>query len=273
MRWPRRPRDAGVRGTAAGAGAGAGVAMHSVLRGVQWGLDRMVSVGYGVVYDFVFDHFPPYPALQREILALLAAAVPEAASRRDVRVLEVGCGPGNLTLAIAEAGFTVVGVDAYDGLLEVAREKRRARHLPNLAFRQGDVARGNTFPPGSFDQVVSVHSLYVHPEPARLLAEVSRLLKPGGHAVFVNHTRRHGLGATVRTLAARQGLRAALQALVWVLPNAIFEATRMRVGPHYWAEEEFAARVRAAGFTVLAVRRTFLNDASILVWARKDAEG
>lgn len=258
-----------MRGTA---GAGAGLAMNSVFRGVQWGLDRMLSVAYGVVYDFVFDHFPPYPALQREILALLAAAVPETASRRDVRVLEVGCGPGHLTLAIAEAGFTVVGVDAYDGLLEVAREKRRARHLPNLAFRQADIARGNTFRPGSFDQVVSVHALYVHPEPTRLLAEVGRLLRPGGHAVLVNHTRRHGLWATVRTLAAREGLRAALQALVWVLPNAVFELTRRRVGPHYWQEEEFAAQVRAAGLSVLAMRRTFLNDASLLVWARKDTE-
>jgi len=246
--------------------------MNSVLRGVQWGLDRMLSVGYGVVYDFVFEHFPPYLALQREILALLAAGVPETASRRAVRVLEVGCGPGNLTLAIAEAGFTVVGVDAYEGLLEVAREKRRARHLPNLAFRQADVARGNTFHPGTFDQVVSVHSLYVHPEPARLLVEVQRLLRPGGHAILVNHTRRHGVWSTVRTLAAREGARAALQALVWVLPNAIFESTRRRVGPHYWPEAEFAARVRAAGLTVLAVRRTFLNDASLLVWARKDTE-
>ena len=54
--------------------------------------------------------------------------------------------------------------------------------------------------------------------------------------------------------------------------DALFEAARRRIGPHYWSEQEFAANLTAAGFTVLESRRTFLNGASVLVWARKDAE-
>ena len=52
----------------------------------------------------------------------------------------------------------------------------------------------------------------------------------------------------------------------------MFETARRRIGPHYWNEQEFTANVRAAGLTVLESRRTFLNGASVLVWARKDAE-
>ena len=50
----------------------------------------------------------------------------------------------------------------------------------------------------------------------------------------------------------------------------MFEVTRKRVGPHYWQEEEFASRLRGAGFTVLELRRTFFDEASLLAWVRKD---
>jgi SAM-dependent methyltransferase len=234
-------------------------------------LDRLLSVGYGVVYDYVYPRFRHYQRLQAEVRDLVEAAVPARVERRDVRVLEVACGPGNFTCALAEAGFTVTGLDAYAALVDAAKEKRRARHLSNLAFRHGELTCGNTFRDETFDQVVSIHAIYVHPAPDRLLREAYRVLKPGGHAVFVNHTRQIGRWSTVRELARRDGVGAALHGLLWVLPNRIFEATRRRVGPHYWDEETFAARVRGSGFSVLAMRRTFLGDASLLVWARKNA--
>ncbi len=244
--------------------------MGSVLRGIQWGLDRMLSVGYGVVYDFIFERFPPYQTLLREVLGLLESAVPAGAHRRDVRVLDIGCGPGNFTFTLAQAGFSVVGIDPYDALVDLAREKRRAQHLANLAFRHADLARGDTFREGGFDQVVNIHSLYVHPAPVQLLREVHRVLKPGGHAVFVNFTRRVWLWSSFRDVRGRDGLGAALRCLLWVLPNAVFEVTRKRIGPHYWQEEEFTRHLREAGFTVLELRRTFFGGASLLAWVRKD---
>jgi ubiquinone/menaquinone biosynthesis C-methylase UbiE len=246
-------------------------AVSSVFRGIQWGLDRMVSVGYGVVYDYIVGRFPPYQELHAEVLRLVESAVPPGTTRRDVRVLDVACGPGNFTLGLAVAGFETVGIDAYAGLVELAREKRKAHHRANLAFRHADLARGGTFPEGSFDLVVNIHSLYVQPDPQRLLKEVHRVLKPGGRAVFVNFTRRVWLRSTVRDVKRREGTRAALRCLLWVLPNSIFEATRKRVRPQYWEEAEFTANLRAAGFEVLELRRTFFEGASLLAWASKSA--
>lgn len=245
--------------------------MSSVLGGVQWGVDRILSVGYGLVYDYIFERFTPYQKLQREVLDLVESAVDASRSRQDVNVLDVACGPGNFTFVLAEAGFSTVGLESYEALVEVAREKRRAKRLANLAFRHGDLAEG-TLRAASFDQLVNIHALYVHAEPQRLLREAYRVLKPGGHAIFVNHTRHVGLLPTFSDIRRRAGLPAALRCLVWLLPNSIFEATRRRIGPHYWNEEQFSAHLRAAGFTVLGTRRTFLNDASVLVWARKDTE-
>lgn len=254
-----------------GAAAAEGV-MGSVVQALQWGLDRMLSVGYGVVWDAIYEQFRPYQELQAEVLGLVEKSAPDGTARRDAHVLDVGCGPGNFTLVLAEAGFTTIGLESYAALVELAREKRRAKRLANLAFRQGDLATGAGVRDGSFDTVVSIHGLYVHPEPLTLLREARRVLKPGGHAVLVNPTRQVGQWSTFREIKARDGLRAALASLVWLLPNSIFEIARRRIGPHYWDEAQFASNLKAVGFTVLETRRTFLNGASVLVWARRDVE-
>ena len=232
----------------------------------------MLCVAYGVVYDYIFERFRPYQDLQKEIRRLVEITTADSVDRRQVHVLEVGCGPGNFTLSLAEAGFSVTGLDAYGALVELAREKRGAKRLANVAFRCGDLSEGATFREGAFDHIVTIHSLYVHPAPERLLSEAYRVLKPGGHAIFVNHTRQVGLWPTLRELAHCEGLQAALRCLVWLLPNAIFEVARRPIGPHYWGETEFGTRLQQAGFTVLEMRRTFLNGASLLVWARKNTE-
>jgi SAM-dependent methyltransferase len=242
----------------------------SLLGGVRWGVDRMLSVGYGLVYDYIYEQFRPYQQLQSQVLELVTAGVPAGTLKRDVHVLDIGCGPGNFTFVLAEAGFNAVGLESYAALVEVAREKRRAKRLANLTFRHGDLADGAGIREASFDELVSIHSLYVHPEPETLLKEAYRILKPGGHAIFVNHTRQVAQWSTFHEIKRRDGIQPALSSLLWLVPNSIFEAARRRIGPHYWDEAQFTTKLQAAGFTVLQARRTFINGASLLMWARKD---
>lgn len=244
-------------------------ALASIVRGCQWGLDRALTVGYGIVYDYIFERFGPYRTLQADVLRRLEAHVPPWINRRDIRVLDIGCGPGNTTLMLGEAGFSVLGIDPYAALIDLAREKRRSRHVPNVAFRQADLAQGGARWGETYDLVVNVHSLYAHPAPQQLLECAWQVLRPGGAGIFVNFARRVPLVATVRELARRQGLASAARCLPWVLPNALFELTRRRIGPHYWQEDEFAARLEAAGFRVLELTRTFFEDVSLLAWVTK----
>src|SRR5437870_6867472 len=95
--------------------------MNSPFGGLQWSLDRMLSVAYGVVYDYIFERFAPYQQLQAEIRTLVEASVPAAVDRREVRVLDIACGPGNFTCLLAESGFTVTGLDTYGALVEGPR--------------------------------------------------------------------------------------------------------------------------------------------------------
>lgn len=249
--------------------------MGSLHSGLQWTVDRMLSVAYGLVYDYIFERFGPYQKLQAEVLELVErSAKASSPDRRAFQVLDIDCGPGNLTFVLAEAGFSVLGLEPYGALVELAREKRRAKRLANLAFSQGDLATARGIRDASFNQVVNVHSLYSHADPRALLAHAYRVLKPGGHAIFVNHTQPVRPQATFRELWTREGPGSALSCLLlWLLPHSLFEASRRRVGPHYWSAETFAANVRSAGFTVLETRRTFLNGASLLLWASKESEG
>src|SRR5216117_2678251 len=91
----------------------AGTIMTWNVGGIRGWLDRALAVGHRVVYDYVYPRFSHYQRLQAEIRDLVEAAVPARLERREVRVLDVGCGPGNFTCALAEAGFNVTGLDSY----------------------------------------------------------------------------------------------------------------------------------------------------------------
>lgn len=244
-----------------------GVGIERLRNGVQWGVDRMLSVGYGVVYDYIFDRFPPYRRLRQEVMAIVSEDAGDRAPR-DVRVLDIGCGPGNLALMLADAGYTVVGVEAYDALVTLAQEKRRTRRLPNLAFRHSDVLHG-AFRADEFDEIVNVHFLYAHRDPRAILREAFRVLKPGGSGVFVNLTRRVHVRPTFSSVRSRFGSSVALRSMLWVLPNALFETLRRGTAPHYWDEDQFASELRAVGFEVTDLRRTFFDAASLLARVRK----
>ncbi len=258
------PNDSAIRGSAAG------TTMRAVSRAVRWALERSLAVGYGVLYDYIFERFPAYRILQQELLRVLAAGAAGVANPRSVQILDIGCGPGNLSLAMAAAGYSVIGVDAYEPLVTLAQEKRRSRQVPNVAFKHADLLGERPFAAGHFDQVVAVHFLYAHPDPDAILREAAHVLAPGGHGVFVNLTRRVWVRPTFRRLREQAGWGVALGALLWMVPNAVFEELRpRRTGPHYWNEAQFTEHLSAAGFEVLELRRTFFEDASLLAWVRK----
>jgi SAM-dependent methyltransferase len=95
------------------------------------------------------------------------------------RVLEVGCGTGVLTRAIARWSGVgeVVGIEPAPSLLSKARAL--AAELPNIRFEEGD-GRSLPFDPGSFDVVVFDSTLSHVPAPERALSEAFRVLRPRG---------------------------------------------------------------------------------------------
>ena len=92
------------------------------------------------------------------------------------RVLDVGCGTGTLSLALARRGAQTVGVDASEAYLDGAR---RLRPHPDVTYEHGD-ARHLRYSSASFDACVSTLAIDVIPEVDVVGAEMRRVTRPGG---------------------------------------------------------------------------------------------
>lgn len=95
-----------------------------------------------------------------------------------VRVLDVATGPGYVAAAAAKRGADVVAIDFSKAMVEHAR-----RAHPALDIRQGD-AEALAFEPGSFAAAVVSFGLLHFARPERALAEIRRVLRPGGRVAF-----------------------------------------------------------------------------------------
>ena len=104
-------------------------------------------------------------------------------------MLEVGVGTG---LALRHYGprVSVTGVDYSEEMLAKARAKVKEEGLTNVASLRRMDARELGFPDESFDHVACMHVISVVPEPERVMAEIARVVRPGGTVVIVNHFQR-----------------------------------------------------------------------------------
>jgi SAM-dependent methyltransferase len=101
--------------------------------------------------------------------------------RSGLSVLDAGCGPGSMTVQIAElvAPGQVVGIDLDEAQFQIGRNLADQRGLSNLRLQIGNVYQLD-FPDESFD-VVFMHAVLYHlGEPQRALREARRVLKSGG---------------------------------------------------------------------------------------------
>jgi len=118
---------------------------------------------------------PGYRALTGRITARFAGALLDAAHvGPGRRVLDAGCGHGDLCAAAAARGATPLGIDLAEGMVAAAR----AAH-PELEFRVAD-AEDLPFADGRFDAAVAAFLVNHLPQPERGVRELRRVVAPGG---------------------------------------------------------------------------------------------
>jgi ubiquinone/menaquinone biosynthesis C-methylase UbiE len=103
-----------------------------------------------------------------------------------LRILDVGCGTGRLMVPVARMGHEVTGIDHHPDSLRVASVNARKAGV-SVQLQQGDIVRSlQRFDNATFDGVMAIESLYVVEQYDQAIAQVVRVVKPGG-MVFITH--------------------------------------------------------------------------------------
>jgi SAM-dependent methyltransferase len=164
--------------------AGAAAAAVAVLRH-----GRRATRGHRVPGGILIGHTGVYDTLSRLLLGPLyrrIAADVAAVAPDGAQVLEVGCGPGHLSIRLARHGLEVTGLDLDPAMIARARvnaDRPGNSDQPRPSFVVGDVA-ALAFPDRSFDLVVSTLSMHHWADPAAGLTEIGRVLRPGARALI-----------------------------------------------------------------------------------------
>ena len=105
--------------------------------------------------------------------------------RPDMRILEFGCGTGTTAVHHAPHVQHIDAIDISEKMLDICRDKARDADIDNITFTRGTLAEFNAAD-ASFDAVLGLNVIHLLPDREAVIAEVARILKPGG--IFVSST-------------------------------------------------------------------------------------
>jgi SAM-dependent methyltransferase len=151
------------------------------------------------------------------------------------RLLDVGCGAGQLTLPAARKGILVTGLDLAANLVQQARARAAAEGL-QVQVDEGD-AEDLPYADASFDVVMSLIGAMFAPRPESVAAEMIRVCKPGGRVVMGNWTPEGHIGQMFKVIGKH------------VPPPAIFPS------PLLWGDEATVRQRFATGMADLRIHR------------------
>jgi SAM-dependent methyltransferase len=197
---------------------------------------------------------PPSPFAQPELWNELHAAyeaslaprfsiaavrgIERVAPEPTAEVLDVGCGPGTLSIAVAPRVRAVVAVDFAEAMLALLEAKCRRAGITNITATLADGA-ALPFADARFDAAFSCFGLFLFADRAAGLAELRRVVKPGARVMLSSWTPPEGpLEATYRLVRE-------------ALPDLPFVAGRGSLA----SREEILGELAAAGFASTEVER------------------
>ncbi|MGO4501746.1 MULTISPECIES: bifunctional 2-polyprenyl-6-hydroxyphenol methylase/3-demethylubiquinol 3-O-methyltransferase UbiG [unclassified Dyella] len=184
-----------------------------------------------------------------------AAYVADRLDLRGARVADVGCGGGLLSEALAKAGARVTGIDLGEKVIEIARLHMHESRLetPNLDidYRVQSSAELAAAEPETFDAVCCMELIEHVPDPAALVGDLVRMVKPGGVVV---------MSTLNRTPAAFGAAILGAEYIMRMLPR----------GTHHYAQflkpSELGRLMRHAGLEVDDVSGLGYNPISRKAW-------
>lgn len=168
----------------------------------------------------------------------------------DMHILEFGCGTGTTAIHHSPHVQHIDAVDISENMLEIGREKAREAKIENITFNQGTLLEFKA-DAASLDAVLGLNVIHLLPDRQAVLAEVARILKPGG--VFVSSTGCLG--------------NSYLRLIKLIVPLGKF----LRLMPDVFilTEDELASEIESAGFAIESQWHHGIQDIDVFIVARK----
>jgi 2-polyprenyl-6-hydroxyphenyl methylase/3-demethylubiquinone-9 3-methyltransferase len=177
------------------------------------------------------------------------------AGLKGQRVLDVGCGGGILSDAMARRGANVTGIDLATKALKVAQLHALEAATPNVLYLETSVEALAAEQPGSFDLVTCMEMMEHVPDPASVVRSCRELVKPGGW-VFFSTINRNPKAFLFAILGAEYLLR--------LLPRGTHEYAK------FIRPSELAAHCRQSGLDLLHTRGMEYNPLTRRYWLSSD---
>ena len=166
-------------------------------------------------------------------------------------VLDVGCGGGILSDAMARAGATVTGIDLATKSLKVAQLHALETQTPNVNYREVSAEALVAEAPAQFDVVTCMEMLEHVPDPASIVKACAALVKPGGWVFFSTLNRNP-------------------KSFLFAIIGAEYVLNLLPKGTHEFAKfikpSELAAHCRSAGLTLNATKGLQYNPITRRYW-------
>jgi ubiquinone/menaquinone biosynthesis C-methylase UbiE len=225
---------------------------------------------YFKVYD-VLNLLIPYQELLETICNELEIKPGE-------KILEAGCGTGNLAIKIKERGGDVIGLDNCKEALEIYKKKD-----PNAKIVLADLREKLPFPDNYFDKIACNNTLYIIPKEKQLdvLKELYRILKPEGKIIITNPLKESRIykiyTAGIRANFKKEGLVRTIIKIVKFFPQTIeifyFNCVlnkKIKEGKGYFStEEELQNLLRNSGFRNILKKGLVYANQNILLIGEK----
>ena len=203
-----------------------------------------------------------------QINPLRLAWIQERVSLQGLKVLDVGCGGGILSDAMARAGAQVLGIDLADKALKVAQLHALETQTPGVQYRSISAEDLAAEQAAQFDVVTCMEMLEHVPDPASVVSACANLVKPGGWVFFstLNRNPKSFLFAIVGA-----------EYILNMLPRGTHEYAKFiqpsELATHCRAVDLAWQSTRGLGYNPLTRRYSLNADTSVnyLVATRKDA--
>lgn len=200
------------------------------------------------VYAFCYDAIArliPYQQMMDDIVAALQL-------KSGMKILDAGCGTGNLEKWILKTGLGVemVAVDFSEAMLKRAKKKIRSN---SIQFQKLDLTKRLPFDDSSFDAIVSNNVLYALPNAEEVIGEFKRVLKPSGRmvicdpkpgssfmSIFWSHLFSGGLlKALIRLVVLIGSVILIPELLLVAVANVVIELSKKFGDYHFWTPREW----------------------------------